>query len=323
MRMRTERPEIVALFSSIDYLTEDRSLSIPSSFSIISYCCETHYTANMLAKKLRTIPYFFIQEYEPDFHGKGDCHTFAKNAFFLPHFGIYNSKALLRYFIEEVGMQAAHGGEYRYCFTENYVDRIPVTWEVFKERHETKEKRRLIFYGRPEAHGTRNHFGTFILGLRLAIQKGYFEEADWEFVSIGSLVHEGTFTITEGYKLKILTKLPYKEYVECLQTGDIGVSFISTPHQGIVHFQMANYGLTTITNTTKEKSAKWLSSMNANIMAIDLLPERIAEALRVSVQRSSDLSARYANACDGWYLNRADCLLPAVNSVMTQMGLKP
>jgi hypothetical protein len=323
MRMRVERPEIVALFSSIDYLTEDRSLSIPSSFSLISYCAETHYTANLIGNKLGSTPYFFIQEYEPDFHPKGDFHTFVRNAFFLPHFGIYNSKALLRYFIEEVGMQAAHGDEYRYSCIENYVDRIAVSWEVFKERHENKEKRKLIFYGRPEAHATRNHFGTFVLGLRLAIEKGYFEDSNWEFVSIGSLVHEGNIPIADGHKLKIITKLPYKEYMECVQTGDIGVSFISTPHQGIVHFQMANYGLVTITNTTKEKGAKWLSSINSNIMAAELFPERIAEALRVAVQRSSDLGARYENACDGLYSSRADCLLPAVNSVMTQMGLQP
>src|SRR5690349_20373340 len=99
-----------------------------------------------------------------------------------------------------------------------------MSWAGFEKAHQNKPVKQLIFYGRPEAHATRNHFGTFILGLRLAIQRKYFAGYAWEFVSIGSLAYEDYFPIAEGYKKKILCRMPYAEYTEFLQTGDV-VSF--------------------------------------------------------------------------------------------------
>jgi beta-1,2-rhamnosyltransferase WsaF-like protein len=322
MRMRLDRPSVANLFSSIDYLSTDRVLHVPSSYAVISYCCETHYTAHLIAKKLRTLPFFFIQEYEPDFHASGDMHTFTKNAFFLPHIGIYNSKLLLRYFMEEVGMQLVLGESYRYCCLENFIDGIGISWEAFRERYQSRAVKRLIFYGRPEAHGTRNHFGTFILGLRLAIHRGYLGSDEWEFVSIGSLAYEGNFPIAEGYKLRMLSRLPYKEYVEFIRTGDVGVSFVSTAHAGIVHFQMANYGLTTITNTTKQRSAKWLSTVNGNLIGVNLSPDGIATGLKEAIDCSTDIETRFANAREAFYMNRADCVVGAVRSVMAELGFE-
>ncbi|PWB83756.1 MAG: hypothetical protein C3F11_04975 [Methylocystaceae bacterium] len=321
MRMRLYGDHRANIFSSIEYMAETRQLHIPLGSKVISYCAETHYPAHFIAERLQTIPFFFIQEFEPHFHANGDTFTFSCNAFALPHYGVYNSSVLRDYFLNEGGMRRIHGRTYRYCSFENHINRIAISKAEFEEKNKDKKIRRLVFYGRPEQHATRNQFATFAMGLREAIGRDYFKGGAWDFVSIGSLVHEGQFPLTDGCKLRIVTKMPVGDYIDFLQMGDIGVSFISTPHPGIVHFQMANYGLVTLTNTTGNRSAEWISAQSGNLVPVDLTPASIAEGLRVAVQRSLDLDARYENARDAPYLSRSECLQPALDAVLAELDL--
>lgn len=318
MRMKLNDGKRADIFSSIQLISNDRTLRIPEGYQVMSYCAETHYIASLIAKRLNIIPFFFIQEYEPDFHSNGDYATFSRNAFFLPHFGIYNSKILHDYFINDVEMHNVHGPAYRSCCFENHIRRISLDRETFIEKHMRKRGRRLIVYGRPEQHAARNHFATIILGLREALDKGYFDAGEWDFTSVGSLVHEGSYPLSEKHKLRILTKMSEAEYVDFLETGDIGVSFISTPHPGIVHFEMASCGLVTLTNTTKRRSPSWLRSVNANLIGVELSPSAIAEGLKKAVERSVDLDSRFENACMAHHLTRAECLQPAVDAVAAE-----
>lgn len=320
MRMRAHASSIARLFSSIDYVTDQRELRLYSGYKVMSYCAETHYFASVIADKIDTTPMFFIQEYEPAFHASGDTFTFSYNSFLLPHYGIYNSKVLLDYFLDKAGMRSAHGASYRYCCFENHINPLTISMKEFVDKNRDKKLRRLVFYGRPEQHATRNHFATFVLGLREALRRGYFKGDGWDFVSVGSLIYEGIFPLFENHKLRILTKLPVDDYVEFLQTGDIGVSFISTPHPGIVHFQMAKYGLITLTNITEDRPRTWLSAQNKNIIGVELLPAAIAEGLKVAVERSLDLETRYDNARSAPYLSKSDCLKPAIEAVLAEIG---
>jgi len=192
--------------------------------------------------------------------------------------------------------------------------------DIFIKKHQCKRRRRLIVYGRPEQHAARNHFATIILGLREAVDKGYFDAGEWDFVSIGSLVHEATFPIGDKRTLRMLTKMPEAEYVDFLETEDIGVSFISTPHPGIVHFEMASCGLVTLTNTTERRSVDWLRSVNANLIGVELSPSAIAAGLKAAVERSADFDGRYENARMAPYLTKSECLQPAVDAVAAEFG---
>lgn len=323
MRMKLVGDKKANIFSSIQFMGTDRTIRIPSGYKVMSYCADTHYVADQIASRLGGLPFFFIQEYEPDFHAQGDGYTFTRNAFLLPHFGIYNSRALCDFFLEDAEMLDRHGPGYSWCSFENHVRKISLAKDGFLEKNRGKARRRLVFYGRPEQHAARNHFGTFVLGLRVALGKGYFDAEDWEFVSIGSLVYEGRLDLDGSRKLEIITKMPFAEYVDFLETGDIGVSFISTPHPGIVHFQMAAYGLVTVTNVTKRRSADWLSSINGNLIGVELAPASIAEGLRQAIERSSDLDTRYDNASSAPYLGKEDCLRPALDAVAAQFRRAP
>jgi hypothetical protein len=318
MRMKLNGGKRADIFSSIQLISSDRTLRIPEGYKVMSYCAETHYIASLIAKRLDVIPFFFIQEYEPDFHSNGDYATFSRNAFFLPHVGIYNSKILHDYFINDLEMHKVHGDAYRSCYFENHIRRISLDRQTFIERHQRKRGRRLIAYGRPEQHAARNLFATIILGLREALDKGYFDAGEWDFTSVGSLVHEGSYPISGKHKLRILTKMSEADYVDFLETGDIGVSFISTPHPGIVHFEMASCGLATLTNTTKRRSPAWLRSVNANLIGVELSPSAIAEGLKMAVEESVDLDSRFENARMANHLTRAECLQPAVDAVAAE-----
>jgi hypothetical protein len=56
---------------------ERRCSVVPAGSAVLSYSAETHRFAARVADKLKTVPIFFIQEYEPDFHPAGDMRTFA------------------------------------------------------------------------------------------------------------------------------------------------------------------------------------------------------------------------------------------------------
>jgi hypothetical protein len=322
-RMRLQYQRIVSLFSSIDFVSNNTSLALPRRSRIISYSTETHYLADQLGRSLGSTPLFFIQEYEPDFHGRGDYHTFSHNSFDLPHYGIYNTRVLSQFFTDNVIASSPSRRQYKFCSFENFTDRLEISKAEFVARNRDKPIRKLIFYGRPEQHAARNGFATFVMGLRLAIKEGHFDESQWSFVSIGSLAYEGTLQLSPRCRLEIVSKVTQREYQDFLHFGDIGVSFISTPHPGIVHFQMAKFGLTTVTNVADNRSREWLRTQSDNIIGVHLSPEDIAAGLGLAVVRSMDLSARYDNAMASFHLSRSECLDPALDAVIDESAIKP
>ena len=62
--------------------------------------------------------------------------------------------------------------------------------------------------------------------------------------------------LTSQSVMEVIPQLPLKEYEEFLLQGDIGISVISTPHPGIIHFQMAAFGMTSITYARDGRSAE-------------------------------------------------------------------
>lgn len=314
-RMKLTSGRHLELFQKIDRLSSSRTLQVPANFGVISYAAETHYVAGQVAAKLGRLPVFFIQEYEPDFHPEGDQKSFAREAFRRPHLGIYNSEQLLRFFQVHTDLFDKMGSGYRYCHFENALEPLSVDRAKFIEMNKQKWIRKLIFYGRPEGHASRNQFATFVLGLREAIRDGVFSAEPWEFVGIGSLTYEGRVPLEEGLELEVLTKLPFTEYTELLLTGDVGVSFISTPHPGIVHFQMANMGLVTLTNVTDIRTQEWLSQQNANLIGVELRPSAIAEGLGRAVEQARNLEARADNALRTKSRTKSECLEPALELV--------
>ncbi len=313
IRMRTEQPHLFHLFDHIaKFDSEHRSVRCPQNFLVISYSAELHYLAQSISHALDQKPIFFIQEYEPDFHANTDMRSFSANAFLIPHTGLYNSAKLFEYFEKKTPVVKHHGASYRYAIFENAIR--PLSEDAYqrlmlKVKQRTK---RLIFYGRPEAHAARNHFAMFVCGLKTAIRAGVFADGAWEFVSVGSLSHEATLDLDGRNKLQIKSKMPKEDYENLLLSGDVGVSFITTPHPGIIHFQMACFALPTVTNVTDLRDAEWLGEQNGNLIGVDMTPAAIADGFRRAVDASYQREKCWANARRVKLLTKEESYAPAV-----------
>ena len=99
-----------------------------------------------------------------------------------------------------------------------------------------------------------------------------------------------------GYSVDIRPKMPIDDYENLLKESDVGISLISTPHPGIIHFQMASFGLSTVTNTTAIRTAESLRALSANIVPSALSLVEMPGRIRQAMHHSADFEARYANA---------------------------
>lgn len=301
LRVNIERinqgfPDISGLFSSYHLLQEGRTIDADGEYGVISFCAETHFVASDAARQLNVMPYFYLPDFEPDFNSAGSVRTFVRSTYDLPHRGLYNSRKLYEYFRDIAGVEQMRDAGYRYVTFENAIKPMPWDRQTFHERHRNKAKKRLIIYARPEPVGSRNDFALIILGLKKALRRGCFDEPSWSFHGIGAMASFPKVELSAQSEMEVIPKLPLQEYEEFLLQGDIGISVISTPHPGIIHFQMAAFGLTSITYVMKGRSSEWLRSQSKNLISCQASIDGLCEAIAQAVEQSADIGARYENA---------------------------
>jgi beta-1,2-rhamnosyltransferase WsaF-like protein len=185
---------------------------------------------------------------------------------------------------------------YRYVTFENAIKPMPWDRQTFHERHSNKEKKRLIIYARPESVGSRNDFALIILALKKALRQGCFDEPSWSFHGIGAMTPFSQVELTSQSYMEVIPKLPLQEYEEFLLQGDMGISVISTPHPGIIHFQMAAFGLTSITYAMGGRSPEWLRNQSKNLIPCHASIDGLCDGIAKAVQHSADINARFENA---------------------------
>jgi hypothetical protein len=295
-RIRQSAPDIASLFSSFHLLQEDRTFDVDGDYGVISFCAETHFVASDAARQLNVTPYFYLPDYEPDFNSAGSLKTFVRSAYDLPHRGLYNSRKLYEYFKDFVRVEQVQDPNYRYVTFENAIKPMPWDRQTFHERHSSKGKKRLIIYARPEPVGSRNDFALIVLALKKALREGHFDESSWSFHGIGAMAPFSPVELTPQSHMEVIPKLPLQEYEEFLLQGDIGISVISTPHPGIIHFQMAAFGLASITYAMDGRSPQWLRSQSKNLIPCHASIDGLCHGIAQAVQHSADIGARYDNA---------------------------
>ena len=105
----------------------------------------------------------------------------------MPHVAVFSTELLRRYFAARgYGVYAAGRGGRRPglgCLPERDHGGVAPAVEELRSR----ERRRLLFYARPEPHGARNMFELGLLGARArAVAAGVFD-ASWDFYGIGAV----------------------------------------------------------------------------------------------------------------------------------------
>jgi hypothetical protein len=284
----------------VNATTKRSKLPISPKDSFICYSFWTGLLAHQLAKAIGKKFVFFIQEYEPIFHPFDSYHAIGAYVYSLPHYAVFNTEILRDWFREErIGIFATgdsagleNSAWYQHALTKT----SPPGLGELAER----KTRRLLFYGRPEAHAKRNLFEIGYLGLRQAVELGYFEEGAWEFVGVGTLGTEHELPLGKGKVIRLLSKMPLMDYAEALRGFDVGLSLMYAPHPSILPFEMAASGIITVTNTFGRRNVDFFRSVSTNIEPCQPNIDAISQALGTAVARVADYTSRLQGARITW-----------------------
>lgn len=279
---------------------DDTKLVISPSDAFICYSFWTGIKAHHLAQAIGKKFIFFLQEYEAIFHSHDSMHAVSSYVYRLPHRAIFNTKLLADSFkSKNSGVFGQYQGKelanHWVSFQHALTPTVPPTLSELKQR----KTKRFLLYGRPEAHASRNMFEIAIIGLRMAIERGYFDE-DWEFHGVGTLGPEYDVDLGSGRTLALRGTLPQGSYGAALGKYDIGMSLMLAPHPSILPFEMASAGQIVVTNSFESRTADVLRSISGNIEPCEADPFSVAESLAKAVVRSADLDGRVEGANLDW-----------------------
>ena len=285
----------------------DAPLELNAEDSLIATTWWTaHIAGRMLPSLERQRFLYLIQEYEPYTFPAGSLAALAKATYDLPHVALFSTELLRDFFAaRRYGVFAAGSkqGERDSISFQNAITDVspPPASEMARG-----ERRRLLFYARPEQHAARNMFELGALALAQAIADGVFGP-EWSFHGIGAV--EETDDIRLGSaNLEMVTRRAQSDYAELLRGFDIGLALMFTPHPSLVPLEMASAGLVTVTNTFETKTAEAMEAISGNILAANPSLDGIVAGLAHAVERAEDREARVAGSAVDWSRDWDDSL---------------
>jgi glycosyltransferase involved in cell wall biosynthesis len=267
-----------------------------------SLIATTWWTADIAGHMLRSLTgrrfLYLIQEYEPYTFPMGSLAALAKATYELPHVALFSTELLRDFFAaRRYGVFAAGEKEGRRDSVsfENAITRVspPSAGEMG-----ARERRRLLFYARPEAHAARNMFELGALALTQAILNDVFGSR-WSFHGIGA-VDEPEDVRLASANLQMVTRRGQSDYAEFLTGFDVGLALMFTPHPSLVPLEMASAGLVTVTNTFETKTRGAMEAISGNLLAAEPSLDGIVAGLQQAVERADDSEARVANSAVDW-----------------------
>jgi glycosyltransferase involved in cell wall biosynthesis len=241
---------------------------------------------------------YLVQEYEPFTFPLGTYAALARESYDFPHFAVFSSELLRGYFrAHRIGVYAdgtSRGDEDSVSF-QNAITRVT---PPSAEQLAAGRPRRLLFYGRPEAHAARNMFELGVLGLARALHDGAFQ-GDWEFSGIGSV--SGRSRVALGRtSMRLLPRSDQSGYAQLLRDHDVGLALMYTPHPSLVPLEMASAGMLTVTNCFENKDGEALRAISGNLLAVAPTIEGIADGLGLAARGVDDVAARIKGAEVDW-----------------------
>lgn len=296
-------PGLEQFFDSVELsYNYDRSLSLSvnPNDAFVATSCWTAHIASRTARQLGDRKIIFLaQEYEPLFFNASSFKAISDASYLVPQFTIFSTDLLREYFqLHRIGVYArdpAYGDRHSLVFN-NAIN----TFEVSLRSLQARQKRKLLFYARPEQHAARNMFELGILGLSEAVRLGYLDPNEWELYGIGTAGATPRVPLYGDVSLTLLPKVNLKEYRETLPSFDVGLSLMLSPHPSLVPIEMAAAGMVAVTNTCENKTAERLVAISRNLMGVDPTVDGIAEGLKLAVQRAGDYQARVEGASVQW-----------------------
>lgn len=250
----------------------------------------TAVTAYHTQKKLNDKPFIYmIQDFEPYFFEHGSSAVEAYYTYDLPHLAIYNSWLLEQYF------KSMKIGNYSSNFkgpseSMMYFPKYSPNYNL--DAIKNKKHKRLIVYARDHAH--RNAYAFTVSCIWKAVEMGLFE--DWEIFGVGG--HDGMNHISNlGNKQMTMynvNHMPYDQYIKFIQSGDIGLSIMTTPHPSLPPFDFVSCGMLVVTNSMHLREPEDYTKISHNFFVGKTNIDAIVEQLQLAVKKVDDYDFRVA-----------------------------
>jgi glycosyltransferase involved in cell wall biosynthesis len=277
------------------------ALEMSPSDAVLASTWWTAYAANDLVGKLERERFvYLIQEYEPFTFPMGSMAALAEQSYHFPHYAVFSSELLRDYFRQRrIGVFASdpEAGERDSVAFENAI--TPVASPSIDDLA-TREKRRLLFYARPEPHAARNMFELGLMSLFRAASTGAL--SGWDICGIGSVETKESWQLDlgAGVALELQPRRSQGSYGELLRGFDVGLALMYTPHPSLVPMEMASAGMLVVTNSFENKTAGALRDISRNLIVAEPNLDSVTESICEAIEGVGDYERRVRGAAVNW-----------------------
>jgi O-antigen biosynthesis protein len=247
---------------------------------LASFWTTAHQAAAVLPRTRRNRFVYLIQDFEPGFYAWSSRYAMAMATLDLPFHAVINEATLADFLFESRIGKFADGNFRSSCTVfEPAIDR-----RLFQPvKTLSTRPRRLLVYARPT--NPRNLLGMAVAALKQAVAGPPFAGKNWEFLAIGARGSLPPIPLGEG---RVLLEAPWRDlasYAGLLQTSDILMSPMLSPHTGYPVLEMAACGGVAVTNSFATKTPTKLMALSSNIIAVDATTEGFAIGLAAAAER--------------------------------------
>ena len=243
--------------------------------------------------------FYLIQDYEPALYPWSTNAALAEATYALDHQPIFCSRLLADYFREQrVGRFADPEFVKSSLSFEPAVDEALFTpparlnTSSLESHPAGQTKRKLLFYARPGA--PRNLYEMGLVALRRAVDRGLFAAHEWELWFMGDDLPP--VDLGEGQIIRQAPWAGYTQYAELLQTADVGLSLMLSPHTSYPPLELAACGASVVTNTYSVKTASRLRAISTNLISVPADVDAVTAGLHEAVLRVDQIPLRRAGA---------------------------
>ena len=177
---------------------------------------------------------YFIQDDEPYFYGWSSKWALAESTYRLPDetIAVINSEELYSDMTK------------RYRFKSVFCYPYQMNANISNALSSRPRERLILVYARP--HATRNAFELICESLQEWQQRDPMRARHWRVICLGQhFDEEMTYPVQN---VSVFGKVSLEDYADYLSSASIGISLMLSPHPSYPPLEMAEAGVTTITN---------------------------------------------------------------------------
>jgi hypothetical protein len=278
----------------------DRPLAVNPRDSFLATTWWTAHAARHALERLERARFvYLIQEYEPFTYAMGTHAALARETYAFPHLAVFSTELLRDYFRRHGIGVFARGDPEGKRDSLSFRNAITPLRTPSERSLAEREPRRLLFYARRELHATRNMFELGVLALSRAVAEGAVG-SEWAIQGIGAVAGSPRVALGGGRVMRILPRRDQDSYARLLESHDVGLSLMYTPHPSLVPIEMAAAGMLAVTNTFENKTPEALTRISENLVAVEPTLEGVVDGLRHAVANAGDVQRRVSGAAVDW-----------------------